>query len=137
MVSYIFNGLCAVVALSLALGAYAGGGAPSNTEHQVGLGDSIESIARKYAGHEKYADVIRELNPHLNEVGLQIGDYLFVPDQPLGGKQNLEPQREGMLPPNPLKRGGEIKVIPGIKYGLAHVYRPGGFKVVLAPVNKE
>ena len=124
-------------ALSMTLAAHAGGGAPSNTEHQVGIGDSVESIAKKYTGSEKHIDVIYQLNPHLTEVGLQIGDYLFVPDEQLTEEQTPESHEATNLPPSPLLSESETRVIPGVKYGLAHVYRPGGFKIVSAPVDKE
>lgn len=123
--------------LCLVLNANAGGGVPSDADHQVGIGDTIESIAKKYAGDKKHAHVIREMNPHLDKVGLQIGDYLFVPDQPLTEKADVSRRELERLPPNPLKQDGVIKIIPGVKYGLAHVYRPGGFKVVSAPVDRS
>lgn len=137
MVSYISKRASVVGALSLAFSAFADQGPPSRSEHQVGIGDTIESIARKYTGHEKHTDIIRQLNPHLKEVGLQIGDYLFVPEEPVAKEQNGEGGVAERLPPSPQKRNDEIRTIPGVKYGLAHVYRPGGFKIVSAPVDKE
>lgn len=137
MISYIFRALTLVAFLLPTAFSMAGGGPPSDTEHQVGIGDTIESIAKRYAGNEKHTNVIREMNPHLDEVGLQVGDYLFVPDQPLEQKKRVTNTNSQRLPPSPTQKNNTIKVIPGVKYGLAHVYREDGFKVVSAPVDKE
>lgn len=137
MVSYIFKGLVSVLVFATSTLVCAGGGPPSDTEHQIGVGDTLESIAKKYAGDEKHVDVIRDMNPHLDEVGLQVGDYLYVPDDPLSVPKEVNTARRDRLPPSPIRTPRKTKVIPGVKFGLAHVYRPGGFKIVPAPVDKD
>ena len=136
MISYNFKIFTLIALLLPTVFVMAGSPLPSDTEHQVGIGDTIELIAKRYAGDEKHIDIIRAMNPHIDEVGLQIGDYLFVPDEPLDQKQGADTNNQS-LPPSPIQKNNIIKIIPGVKYGLAHVYHKGGFNIVSAPVDQE
>jgi LysM domain len=136
MVSYIFRVVQIVVLASISMRLIADGMPATNTVHQVTIGDTLKSIALKYTGSENNIGLIRELNPHLAEVGLQIGDVLYVPDA--NPSSNRKPPKAiTQLPPTPLVKNTEVKLIPGFKYGLAQVFQNGKFMLVPTPVDRE
>jgi hypothetical protein len=132
MISYISRLAVAVVLASGALMAQADGGLPSETQHQVGVGDTLVSIANRYTDGD--VDVIVSMNPYLKEVPLQVGDYLFVPDPPRNQTTKSTPTA---LPPNPQHTSRSLRTVPGVQNGLAHIDMQGEFVIVPAPVDKE
>lgn len=124
----VFVGLLVLAASD----ALADGGLPSSRTHQVGMGDTLASIAQKYTGDNAEEERIIEMNPHLRKTDLQIGDVLFVPDI---DAHRREPRDEIKLPPPPsIQPAHELIFIEGRKTGLAQISIQGKFTIVPAPV---
>lgn len=133
--TYLFKTPATIGLLVLAASdALADGGLPSARTHQVGMGDTLASIAQRYTGDNAGEERIIEMNPHLLKTDLQIGDVLFVPDNDAPGR---EPRDEIELPPPPsIQPAHELIFIKGRKTGLAQISIQGKFAIVPAPVEE-
>lgn len=64
---------------------------PAPTVHVVRPGDTMAALAERYYGSQRYADLIRRANPHIDPERMAIGTELVIPERPAETHANANP----------------------------------------------